>query len=465
MFAQSATDLGAVKSAQSVPPRSGDKGAIKLEVTEASPITETTLSSSVTSAYRDPVQGASSSDLGRRALASNGELKAVRLDLERGRARLLQAGLRPNPTIDFEQSSEKLTGSGTDRATMIGFALPLELGGKRSKRVELARVELEAAEAEVADRERLLIGQVANVYAEALAAIRELEITEGLNNLDVQTVRMVEVRVNEGDSAPIELRLLQVEVERLRARRAIVEGRLQATLLRLKQLVGMASTEALRLREDITAPVLNAPPATVEAALDIALRTRPDLRLARLYETAAQAGLDLAQAQAVPNATLFTRYFFDRTTTDLPLPLVPVPNQSRRLIFGVSIGLPFFNRNQGGKAEAAAAIAQAQRRREFAETVVRAEVSSAYTRYEAARIALHTFEQGVIARTNENLRSIRGAYEIGAFRITDLLLAQRRLIDLQREFTEALTERYRALIDLQMAMGTAALSLEPRKSQ
>jgi cobalt-zinc-cadmium efflux system outer membrane protein len=132
-----------------------------------------------------------------------------------------------------------------------------------------------------------------------------------------------------------------------------------------------------------------------------------------------------------------------------------VPNQSRRLIFGVSVGLPFFNRNQGGKAEAATAISQAQRRREFAEAVVRAEVTSAYTRYEAARAALATFEQGVIARSNENIQSIRGAYEVGAFRITDLLSEQRRLVDLQGEFTEALTERYRALVDLQAAMGNA----------
>src|SRR5215203_4683878 len=102
--------------------------------------------------YRDPAQGASSSDLVRRALASNGELAAARIDVERARARLRQAGLRPNPTLDFEQTTERLTSSGTDRATSIGVAVPLELGGKRARRVELARIELEAVETEVADR-------------------------------------------------------------------------------------------------------------------------------------------------------------------------------------------------------------------------------------------------------------------------------------------------------------------------
>src|SRR5215210_2780393 len=69
--------------------------------------------------YRDPAQGASASDLVRRALASNGELAAARIDIERARARLRQAGLRPNPTLDFEQTSERLTGAGTDRAASV----------------------------------------------------------------------------------------------------------------------------------------------------------------------------------------------------------------------------------------------------------------------------------------------------------------------------------------------------------
>ena len=52
--------------------------------------------------YFDPVQGLSSEDLVRRALASNGELAAVRIEIERARGRLRQAGLRPNPTLEVE---------------------------------------------------------------------------------------------------------------------------------------------------------------------------------------------------------------------------------------------------------------------------------------------------------------------------------------------------------------------------
>src|SRR5581483_5121464 len=266
--------------------------------------------------YVDAVQGASSNDLVRRALTANAEITATRLDIERGRARLRQAGLRPNPAFDFEQTTGRLTGSAGERETSIGFALPLEIGGKRQRRIDLARVELQAAEAEVADRERRLTAEVRAAYAEALAAVRELQITEELTNIDAQTSRVIEVRVNEGDSAPLEHSLLRVEIERLNARRALVEGRLQGALLKLKSLSGVPPDEALRLREELAAPDFATPPDSVAAALDIALRTRPDLTLARLNEEAAQAGLRLARAQAAPDITAFSKYTTNRSVFD-----------------------------------------------------------------------------------------------------------------------------------------------------
>jgi hypothetical protein len=101
-------------------------------------------------------------------------------------------------------------------------------------------------------------------------------------------------------------------------------------------------------------------------------------------------------------------------------------------------------------------VAQARKRREYAEQRVRAEVAAAYARVKAAEAAVGTFERGVIARSNQALRSVRGAYQIGAYRMTELLAEQRRFVDAQREYTETLRERYRALSDLQSAMGLIA---------
>lgn len=402
--------------------------------------------------YFDPLQGSSSIDLVRRALATNGELAAARLDIERARARLRQAGLRPNPSVDFEQITGAFTGAAGERETSIGVSVPLELGGKRGRRIDLVRAEFEATQAEIADRERRLVNEVRATYAEALAALRELLITENLNDIDTQTARFVEARVNEGESAPIELNLLRVEVDRLRSRQALIEGRLKAALLKLKVMSGLSADDSLRLREELDTPRLPAPPSSVTAAIDIALRTRPDLRLARLTEEVAQAGLRLAQAEGFPEVTPFMKYTVGRAVFD-ETPVGVLTDRDKLLSFGVSIGIPVFNRNQGPKAEAALAISQAEKRRQFLEQLVRSEVTSAYERYEAARNAVKAYEQGVIARSNDNIKAIRAAYQIGEFRISDLLVEQRRLVDSQKEFTEALTEQYRALADIHAALG------------
>jgi cobalt-zinc-cadmium efflux system outer membrane protein len=413
--------------------------------------------------YFDPLQGASTIDLVQRALTSNLELAAARLEISKARARLRQASLRPNPSLDVEQMTGGLTGSAGERETSIGVSLPLEVAGQRRRRIDVAQAQLEATEEEVAERERRLAAEVFVAYAEALAALRELEITDGLNELDLQTARFVQARVNEGESAPIELSLLQVEVDRLRSRRALVEGRLQAILLRLKNLAGIPFNELLRLREDLsTSQEQWQRPASVDAAIEIAMRTRPDLRLAQLNLEVARAGLSLAQSQSAPEVVASAKYIQNRSIFN-ETPVGPISDRDKLLTFGVSVGIPVFSRNQGAKAEAALAISQAERRQEFLQTVVRSEVASAYARVEAVQKSLTMFDQGVISRSNDNIRAIRAAYQLGEFKITDLLTEQRRLLDSQKEFTEALAERYRALADLRTAIGAPLTGNERQK--
>ncbi|HEU4386353.1 MAG TPA: TolC family protein [Blastocatellia bacterium] len=438
-----------ISSAQSSPPEDG----VVIQKRDAA-IPDTQRAASVNAMYFDPLQGVSSSDLVRMVLASNIDLAAARLDIERARGRLRQAGLRPNPTFDFEQSSGRFTNSPGDRETSVGFALPLEVGGQRQRRIDLARVQLEAAEAEIADRERRLAAEVRAAHLEALALLMELEITGQFNSNDAQTARIVEARVTEGESAPLELNLVRVEVDRLRSRRSLIEGRLEGALLRLKSLTGISLEEPLRLRETLTQAVLPEPPASMEDAADIALRSRPDARLARLNERVAEAGLRLAQAEGKPDVIVSARYSFDRSIIDLPEPLVSFPDPSRRLSFGVSFELPIARRNQGATAEATVIVSQARRRREFTEQLVRHEVASAYKRYDASRIALATFERGVLGASALNIRTIREAYRLGAFRVTDVLTEERRLIDSQQQYIELLTERHRALIDLHSALAS-----------
>jgi len=401
--------------------------------------------------------GTSPADLIRRAFDANRELAAARLDLERGRARLRQAGLRPNPTIDLEHTTGRLTGSPDEREISVGFALPIEVGGRRERRLDVASAELAVIEAEIANRERQLTRDVLAAYIDAVTAVRELETIDRLHQLDEQMARVVRTRVDEKDAPPLELSLLLTEVARLDARRALIRGRVDAALITIGQLIG-APQETLTLRS-ASAPLDIVPiPNTLDVAIATALEQRADVMVAKLSEQAAEAGVRLARADAWPDVTVSAAYRTNRGVSELPSPLRPVPDTDQVVAFGASIGLPFFNKNQGARAEAAVVVRQARLRRELTEQTVRAEVASAFRRAEAAQTALTLFEQGVLSRSDDNIRIMRAAYEIGEFRITDVITEQRRMLESQREYTEALAERYRALVDLRAATGLAGFS-------
>jgi len=390
-------------------------------------------------------------ELVEKALANNGELIAFRLDIERARTRLKQAGLRPNPNIDLQYTTGKLTNTKGESTTSIGVSLPIELGGKRQRRIDLAQAELSVTEMVIADKERRLANEVRAVYSEVLAAMRELEITQNLTDLDIKTSQIVEVRVKEGDAAPLEMNLLKVELERLKSRRILVEGRLQAATLRLKSIAGLSIDEPIIFEQELIKPVANTVPNLADL-VEVALQTRPDLKAIRLEEEVAKAGLRLAKTQVIPDLTLSTTYSRQNSSFD-ETPVGAIFDKDKLFTFGASINLPIFNRNQGVQAETSISITQAQRRREFLEQLVKTEVTTAYIRFITAQNASNNFERGVINSSTNNLRIFREIYNLGEFKITDLITEQRRLVDSQREYTEVLAEKYRAWSDLQSAMG------------
>ena len=279
-----------------------------------------------------------------------------------------------------------------------------------------------------------------------------MQILDELLELDTQTVRFVQIRVNEGDTPPLELNLLQTEVERLRAQRQLAEGKLQSSISRLKFFAGVPFDQLIKLGEGIATATLPSLPTAIETAISVGLRTRPEIRVAELEEQLATAGLRLDSfTEQAGHNRIYALLTGRRAGYDDPRGAYF--QKDRSLTFGVAIGLPIFNRNQGAKIEAEIAIRQAQERRIFTERVVRGEVVAAFQRVEASSRAINTLETAVLPRSRQNIETVRQVYEIGELKITDLLAEQRRLLDANRDLTVALTERYRAQSDLFIALG------------
>lgn len=415
------------------------------------PITDPPLVRSVLPLYYNQDDGIALAEIVRRAIDSNGDVRIARMEVEKAKARLTQAGLRPNPALEVEQSSGRLVGSPGDSELSVGFSMPLDVYGRRRRRIDLARAEITLREAELSAKQRELTGQILTTYSEALTSLKELQVLEELLELDTRTVRFVQIRVNEGETPPLELNLLQTEVERLRARRTLAEGKLAAAISKLKFYAGISYDQPLRLREEISTARLPKLPPSIETGITVAVRSRPEIRVAELEEELATAGLRLVRSEGRPDVTAYTRYTQGRAGYDDPRGAFF--QRDRSLTFGVAIGLPIFDRKQGEKAEAEITIRQAKERRSFAEQVIKNEVAIAFQRLNAATSALSRLETAVLPRSQQNIETVRQVYQIGELKITDLIAEQRRLLDANRDLTETLTEQYRAQADLFIALG------------
>ncbi len=401
--------------------------------------------------YFDPANGVTADQAVVYALSHNADLLAARSEVEAARALVRQAGVRPNPSVQIERKEQL---GGNDNTSMVEGMWPLELGGRRSARVLVAQKELEVKERLLADRERLLAAEVRNRFGTALAEILKLGFSEDLINTTDRGFRLVAAKVREGGTAPLEENMLLVEVNRIRSVRETNEGKVEIALLELRNLIGMRPEEPLRLKGDFDHLISPLPP--VPTATDEALRTRPDIQAARATEELASARIEQARAEGRLNASLTGTY--ERMDFSFPQQGVnsggqPVPIQGvfHSVSAGIRVDLPVRNKNQGAIAAAIAENEAAKRRREFAELTVRTEVSTAFARYRRAARAMEIYRVGVREQASSNLHVIRQTYELGSKTLLDYIAEQRRFIELENGYIDALLETYLARVEIQRA--------------
>ena len=395
--------------------------------------------------------GTSFEQLTQIAIAQNKTLQAAREQLRQAEARLTQAGLRPNPSLDFSRSTDALLGGEGDSGFAVTFSQPIEIGGKRTKRIRRAEAELEVTKAEIADAERRLTGQLKEACLQAIDVSARLSFLDRTRQLNRQTVEVMNVRLAAGDASRLDSHLLQAENNRVEAQRLQAESRLIAAMLEIRRLAGIAPDASLSLR-----PLAPAAPAVRDEVglVEIALSSRPDLQAARLREALAEAGVDLARSQAVPNLTGSVRYAREPVVSRLASATQRRAfDRENVLDFGISIPLPLWNREQGNIREASSKVIQAKAERDALENSIRAEVATASRRYQSASRTLDLIRTGVVNETQAGFTITQLAYRLGDMRLLDVLVQQRSLVDAQIAELTAEAEAAAAEAELELAVG------------
>jgi outer membrane protein, heavy metal efflux system len=390
-----------------------------------------------------------------RALAESPDVLAARADADAAKGRLVQAGLRPNPTVEL--GGQKALG--TDNNVMVGLSIPLDLNRRKEGRVGVAEREVEMKRFQVTDRERRLRADVRMKAAEVLAARRDLEVTDDLLRRNREALNLVGERARRGAVPPLEENLLLVEVNRLDAGRRMLESRVEVLTLQLKALTAWPAEAPLTLTGDLGGP----PPPTIDrqAAVAQALAQRADLRAAQADAAMARAKIAKEQAEGRWDASFSVNYqrqdfgfaglsgLTDRGGTR------PIQDVFHYFGGALTITLPVRNQNQGNVAAARAEAAAAERRIELTVLTVRQEIQAAFTQYEATQRSLEIYARGVRDVARQNLDVVRQTYQLGRGTLLDVITEQRRYIDIEMGYTDALKQVYNAAIEIERAAGTA----------
>lgn len=369
-----------------------------------------------------------------KALAANPGLRAAALDVAVADGARRQAGLLPNPELSFVREG---TQRGT-RTQTLQLSQVLELGGKRSARIQLADTERSLAAGQLELARTDLRADVSAAYFDALAAQERVELAQASLDVAQGAARAAAKRVAAGRVSPVEEDRAGLALASSRMELAGARSALSVALHRLAAWWGDAKPVPALLVMPERDPAPLPPFEELARALGASARLRQaSLQVAR---EEAQVGVD--RAQRMPDLTVIVG---SKKEDEIG---------RAQTVLGLSVPLPLFNRNGGALQASLARAEQARVRHEAERLRLHQELGAAYQRAQLAREQVRSMRDEILPAARRVFDATVTGFEAGKFGFLDVLDAQRTLLQIRTQYIETLHERYRALADLGRHTGT-----------
>ena len=378
------------------------------------------------------------------AVQGNKDLQATRYAVEQARARLLQAGLPPNPRLDITAKNDLIFRNEGEYTASVGISQAFPVAGRLARQKDVARVDVALALAEIRQAELKLAGDVAAGFYRVLALNRQIEARERLIDVDQKLVTGTRNRFKAAEVSELDVNAAQLDLQRLTQERALLQSQRTTQLAQLNQLLGRPTTQPLEL--DDTLPTSDQLPSLAEQQRE-ALTLRPDLRFALLNADRARADQALAHAQRWEDWTVGVGLEQGRQVIDGG----PPQGTNRAIGLSLSIPLPLVNKNQGRIAEAAAAGDQAYARIEALKLSIGNEVGSAYAEAERLQQVIAEYQRSMLPVSERNVRLAQQGYNQGLVSIVEVVQAQRQQGELNGAYLNTLDQYLQALSRLRTA--------------
>jgi cobalt-zinc-cadmium efflux system outer membrane protein len=379
------------------------------------------------------------------ALKHSADLTALEKDAAAKQSLAVQAGTLNNPTLELQGSTGSLTGSPDEHTASIGINQELPLYGKLRLRREAAQREAEALQRQRDNSARLLKDEVATLALDYSLTVKRQELAANLVQLNRDLVSIAGERFKAGDIPELDFNLTKVELARAESRLLEVERDRIPLRIKIAALTGLNESD-VNLSDTDFKPALS---KSSQELVKQALASRPDLLALALERDKAETETRLAKAEALPNLTagLFAQWQHGKTE----LGGMSEISSDTQLGLRLSMPIPVFDRNQGGKAAAQAHLDAAGSRLLALERTVTAEVEAAVSRLSSSERILALLEQGIIPQLTENLKLTQEAYRLGEVGILSVIDEQKKFFEVSDGYLSALHGRRVAFIKLETA--------------
>lgn len=374
------------------------------------------------------------------ALRGNAELAAFSYEVRAAEARVLQAGVLPNPELELGVDEYDRDGAGFDSAeTAVTLGQLFELGGKRHWRKRMAEAEGELAGWDYEAKRLDVFAETARRFTAAVAAQERLDLARAAVGLAEKTSQAVAERVNAGKEPPLQASKSEAELEMARLDAQTAESALQVARRNLATMWGAEQAAFVEVQGKLdhvsrSIPALESLRSRLTDNPDLA-RWEAELRLRR-------ATLSSEKAARIPDLEGSVGYVqFEEEGTDA-------------LAFGIGMPLPLFDRNQGNIAAATHGLAKADAERSATEVALAADLAAAHAALSISHERVAALRGKVVPAMEQAYQAAHEGYQQGKFGFLDMLDAQRGLFEAQGALVDALGDYQDALIEIQRLTGT-----------
>ena len=379
------------------------------------------------------------------ALAKNLDLRAARYEVEKARGRLIQAGLWPNPTLEFGGRTDRLGNNEGERTVSAGFVQSFPITGRLKFAKAVSRVDVAQAMVEIRNRERLLIGEVQREFLTALLLRQQIATNNEFIGVSQDFVNLFKQRLTKAEVSEVDVNLAAVELQRVELENAVLGADLSSRELALRQRLGVGPASPLKLDGDVEMLAMKFRPEKYAPTMVV---NRPDLRVIELAVDRAQAEMRLARAEAWQDWSFGLDYQNERTLDE---PRGIGANNFTGL--KISIPLALWNRNEGKVHEQQAAADQARQQIEALRLSIRTEIATGIAQATKLREVVTSYQTTLLPKLTATTELLKKGYAEGLADATKLIQAQQQRATLRASYLTAYTSYVQALVTLETASG------------